>query len=918
MRLTKRQVTFALFLILWIGFFLRVFRIEDQSYWWDEGISLHLATSTWSEILVDRLNNIHPPLYFFILKSWVNLTGLTPFATRMSSALVSFLQIGAVFVVSLRFFKSQRIALLSALLIALSPLSIIYGQEVRVYAFLPLVFFGLIGTMQLLIQHNDGGERNVWGAFGFIVWFGLHLHYIAAFMVLFVSLWGMSAFAMQRAWGKVRAIFVTATAVSIASLPWFGSLAYNLITISRPANGRTFLAEPVPLEFLVKQIGLFHFTGLAGALNFDWLLWTGTAVSLLVSILLLFRLIQAGLSRRRFILWLTIWFIPLFSALIVWSVRSFSHPRYISMFAMGLFPLLASLVLTYEPIKSVVFRTLSAGLGAGLLTAVITISSIALYLYFFDPNVQKDDMRSVARYLETAVSDSDLIIIPDTDYSLPFEYQGDASIVMLDTPNREALFENVTTLTSDHSTIFFIDYEQDTKDWQDFTTFALNNGGVLVNQIQFEDILVKEFAIESSFQPLSEILHQVPIIIDGDLQLYSAQIEVDSNKSGAVSIALGWDLGAVIPHRLKGTLRLKDVDGREVSKETVLFIDLIGRPSDLWAFEDTFFTYHTLPLPLGVPPLNYEVTLDLFIEKEDGSLTYFDFLATSPQREWVLGQAELKNFPNQSFEPLSPIPFFDEPLSFEQPLSLLGASVDRDSLFGGQTAFVPLMWRAEQGSLPIIEPQIQLVQNDRFIPISSPTLLNRYPTSEWQAQELVFEVRQIQAPSEISGEFDVVITVGDDTHTIGTIEILETDRVFSKPEVQIPLEHTFGETAVLIGLDLPQTEFRPSDAIPLTLHWQSITEGETNPYKLFVHLLDENDNIIGQVDVEPLGGIRPFTSWIQGEYISDMLNITLNDSNFEGEVRIGVGIYNPVDNTRLLDMDGNGRVILPTSLSIQN
>lgn len=55
--------------LLFMAFALRLYRLDYQSIWWDEGISLHLGTSSFGDIIRDRQNNIHPPLYFFILKA---------------------------------------------------------------------------------------------------------------------------------------------------------------------------------------------------------------------------------------------------------------------------------------------------------------------------------------------------------------------------------------------------------------------------------------------------------------------------------------------------------------------------------------------------------------------------------------------------------------------------------------------------------------------------------------------------------------------------------------------------------------------------------------------------------------------------------------------------------------------------------
>ncbi|MCD6285752.1 MAG: glycosyltransferase family 39 protein, partial [Anaerolineae bacterium] len=106
-------------------FALLILTLDAQSIWWDEGISLHLAGLPWGEIIRDRAANIHPPLYFLILKAWMGLVGRTPFAGRALSALAMTLLPAAV----TRFLTRRvgaRAGRAAALLVALGPPFIIY------------------------------------------------------------------------------------------------------------------------------------------------------------------------------------------------------------------------------------------------------------------------------------------------------------------------------------------------------------------------------------------------------------------------------------------------------------------------------------------------------------------------------------------------------------------------------------------------------------------------------------------------------------------------------------------------------------------------------------------------------------------------------------------------------------------------
>ena len=98
MKLSRRSLAVAVLLLL-LAYALRLYRLDGQSLWWDEGISLHLATSSLGEIVRDRLANIHPPLYFFLLKGWLALVGVSPFTGRYLSVLAGLLSVALVFAI---------------------------------------------------------------------------------------------------------------------------------------------------------------------------------------------------------------------------------------------------------------------------------------------------------------------------------------------------------------------------------------------------------------------------------------------------------------------------------------------------------------------------------------------------------------------------------------------------------------------------------------------------------------------------------------------------------------------------------------------------------------------------------------------------------------------------------------------------
>ena len=132
MKLSRRSLAVAVLLLL-LAYALRLYRLDGQSLWWDEGISLHLATSSLGEIVRDRLANIHPPLYFFLLKGWLGLVGVSAFTGRALSVLAGLLPVALAFAAARAWSRhaglgrrgARAAAWLAGGLMLLSPLSVI-------------------------------------------------------------------------------------------------------------------------------------------------------------------------------------------------------------------------------------------------------------------------------------------------------------------------------------------------------------------------------------------------------------------------------------------------------------------------------------------------------------------------------------------------------------------------------------------------------------------------------------------------------------------------------------------------------------------------------------------------------------------------------------------------------------------------
>jgi hypothetical protein len=151
-QLFQRPTPFLLLAIVALGGFLRFYQIGSKGLWLDESFSVWLGWQPVGEILSWLVNiDQHPPLYYTLLHLWMAL-GDDAAAVRALSALLGTLTIPVVYLLSRRLADDDdKVGLLAALILAVSPFHVRFAQEARMYTLLTLnVSLALYALVHLL------------------------------------------------------------------------------------------------------------------------------------------------------------------------------------------------------------------------------------------------------------------------------------------------------------------------------------------------------------------------------------------------------------------------------------------------------------------------------------------------------------------------------------------------------------------------------------------------------------------------------------------------------------------------------------------------------------------------------------------------------------------------------------------------
>jgi mannosyltransferase len=139
--------TLPLSAVLLAAFALRVWLLGDQNIWWDEGLAIWAVRQGWARMTLWTAGDVHPPLYFWLLKAWVSLAGESEFAARFISLLCGVLTVAALYSLA-KSLLGRRIALLATLLLSFSRFHVWWSQEMRMYIVATL--WGVLSLHMLL------------------------------------------------------------------------------------------------------------------------------------------------------------------------------------------------------------------------------------------------------------------------------------------------------------------------------------------------------------------------------------------------------------------------------------------------------------------------------------------------------------------------------------------------------------------------------------------------------------------------------------------------------------------------------------------------------------------------------------------------------------------------------------------------
>ena len=422
-----------LLVILLLALGLRLYRLDAPSLWNDEGTSIAVAQRDLATIAQDAANDIHPPLYYWLLHGWTRLLGTGEAAARSLSALLGVALVALIYALGRQLRpegdespgaqrRGQWIGLTAAFLATVNPFQIYYSQEARMYMLAAVL---AAAAVLALVRFVESRSVAALAALVVLEAAGLYTHYFFIFVVAVVNLGYLLSLAgsfgggMPRRAdrGQVVGWIVAQVAVVLLYLPWLPTALRQVTSWPGP---------PPQASFFQALADTWRWLVLGPTIE------TGQAVVPLLAAAFLAVVGLLGWSRRH--VWkpalLAVWLaVPVVSILALGLYRE-AYLKFLLVASPPVMLLLAAGTLSHgKQLTRTVLRF--AQVIAILLILVGT--GVALRNYYVEPAYARDDYRGIAAYIEALGRPGDAIVLnaPGQQEVFGYYYGGELPVYPL-------------------------------------------------------------------------------------------------------------------------------------------------------------------------------------------------------------------------------------------------------------------------------------------------------------------------------------------------------------------------------------------------------------------------------------------------------------------------------------------------------
>ncbi len=443
----------------------------------------------------------------------------------------------------------------------------------------------------------------------------------------------------------------------------------------------------------------------------------------------------------------------------------------------------------------------------------------------------------------------------------------------------------------------------------DAASRLLKNRGLLVEKREFPDLELVLYRLVDE-QPAPESLD----LQFGDLRLSGytpTRPPAAWRRDGG--FLLQWESNKVLQNDYTAFVHLYDSTGHRIAQGDSPIVNRDLLPTSQWQPGTSGTTLHHLSIPVGTPPGRYDLEVGVY-DLETGERLPLLNAEGEQQGTSAHLQGEV-GVPDQIPDPNDLVIAQPSEHEIDPGLKLLGYDLEHQAVPAGEKIPLTLFWQALDSPRQDYRLQLGLLDHGRNVLEQRELSLvsTGYTTSQWRPGELIREHYYLPTDEKLTtGEITLTLNLLDwdggpvleQPLNLAPIWVQSKEPSFDVPSgvdsagklsLGAPLRSQPSSSRAsqprisLLGYDLDSAG-KPVDTLKVTLYWRADGEPERS-YKVFVHVYDQEGDIVGQRDHIPGLGIRPTTSWEPGEVIADRYNVEVSAGLAPGTYSVAVGMY---------------------------
>jgi mannosyltransferase len=422
---TGLRTLYSLIIIILLGSLLRFYKLGARDFWFDEAFSVRdvrsillLPPDANSNLLPFTTDERLPPLFFYLLIPFYVISP-SESVLRIVSAVSGIASIPVMYYLGAKLFNN-KLGLVGALLLALSPFAIYYSQELRPYSL--FLFFSILAFYLTLLALEKGKNRYFLGLTVTLV-LGFYTHYFMVFTIFIINIYYLLCWKTNRP--LLLKWFFSHLALAILCIPALYQVFYHI------SKGDTNLGEfPPGLRSLAGTFYLFTMgrVFLSSRENLIFILVQGVlwGGGLILGMRALWKSARkypnyqpASLFLASGIIFCIIWLV----SLILIPLFDEARIQYL-IFFLPLYILLITKGWGYIQNPKIKFA---------LIGLALVLNLVSLYPYYFSwDQVGKGNFRAAAKYVKNSLQVNDVVYHTTQFSTVPFEYYFDWKVPQVD------------------------------------------------------------------------------------------------------------------------------------------------------------------------------------------------------------------------------------------------------------------------------------------------------------------------------------------------------------------------------------------------------------------------------------------------------------------------------------------------------